>query len=90
MPCFLAGESQARTLGAAPNFRYIHFRIRKVMLQRRFTAPGRSDWYDRPFLAFHAPGGTSEGLLVRPDETSNGYSKNYRISGLESRTSGVE
>ena len=37
------------------------------MLQQHFTAPGRLDWFDRPFLAFHFSGGTSQGLLVRPD-----------------------
>ena len=67
MPCFLAGESQARTLGAALQIPVYPFSHQEGHVAAALYGSGHLDWFDWPFLAFHFSGGTSEGLLVRPD-----------------------
>ena len=67
MPCFLAGESQARTLGAALQIPVYPFSHQEGHVAAALYGSGHLDWFDRPFLAFHFSGGTSECLLVRPD-----------------------
>lgn len=62
MPCFLAGESQARTLGAALQIPVYPFSHQEGHVAAALYGSGHLDWFDRPFLAFHFSGGTSEGL----------------------------
>ena len=67
MPCFLAGASQgqslARTLGV-PFFFHSH---QQGHLAAAAWSAGHLELLDRPFLAWHLSGGTTELLLVRPD-----------------------
>ena len=67
MPCFLAGASQgqslARTLGV-PFFSHSH---QQGHLAAAAWSAGHLELLDRPFLAWHLSGGTTELLLVRPD-----------------------
>ena len=67
MPCFLAGASQgqslARTLGV-PFFAHSH---QQGHLAAAAWSAGHLELLDRPFLAWHLSGGTTELLLVRPD-----------------------
>lgn len=67
MPCFLAGESQARVLAAA-----LHVPVYPVSHQQGHIAAvvfdsGREDLWQRPFLAWHLSGGTTELLHVTPE-----------------------
>ncbi len=66
MPCFLAGQSQAETLGTA-----LHVPVRSYSHQQGHRAAalwssGRLELLDRPFLAWHLSGGTTELLLAEP------------------------
>jgi len=67
MPCFLAGASQgqslAHTLGV-PFFAHSH---QQGHLAAAAWSAGRIDLLDRPFLAWHLSGGTTELLVVEPD-----------------------
>ena len=70
MPCFLAGTSQgqslAHTLGV-PFFAHSH---QQGHLAAAAWSAGRMDLLDRPFLAWHLSGGTTELLMVEPEGTS--------------------
>ena len=67
MPCFLAGASQgqslAHTLGV-PFFAHSH---QQGHLAAAAWSAGRLELLDRPFLAWHLSGGTTELLMVEPD-----------------------
>lgn len=66
MPCFLAGMSQAQgladTLGV-PFFAHSH---QQGHLAAAAWSAGRLDLLDRPFLAWHLSGGTTELLRAEP------------------------
>lgn len=67
MPCFLAGESQASVMAAAldvPVFRFSH---QQGHIAAALWSAGRMDLMDRPHLAWHLSGGTTELLLVEPE-----------------------
>ena len=70
MPCFLAGESQGRgiadTLGV-PFFPCAH---QQGHIAAAAWSAGRPDLLDRPHLAWHLSGGTTELLYVQPDGVS--------------------
>lgn len=68
MPCFLAGESAARSaahLLSVPLFPCSH---QQGHIAAAALSAGRLALLDAPFLAWHLSGGTTELLLVRPGE----------------------
>lgn len=68
MPCFMTGLGAARQLAAAlhvPLFRFTH--QQGHMAAAAFGA-GCTELLSREFLAFHVSGGTTDALLVTPDE----------------------
>ncbi len=68
MPCFLAGESVARSaahLLSVPLFAVSH---QQGHIAAAALSAGRLALLDEPFLAWHLSGGTSELLLVRQGE----------------------
>ncbi len=68
MPCFLTGESLAESIGAVngiPVFKTSH-QVGHI-LAALFSC-GRLDLTMRRFIAFHVSGGTTDCLLVEPDE----------------------
>ena len=70
MPCFLAGASQGEGLAhvlGVPFFAHSH---QQGHLAAAAWSVGRMDLLDRPFLAWHLSGGTTELLLVEPEGTS--------------------
>lgn len=67
MPCFLAGESLAKTMGAAFSLPVYPFSHQEGHVAAALYGAGCLSWMDKPFIAFHFSGGTSDGLLVRPD-----------------------
>ena len=70
MPCFLAGASQGEGLAhvlGVPFFAHSH---QQGHLAAAAWSAGRMDLLDRPFLAWHLSGGTTELLLVEPEGTS--------------------
>ena len=67
MPCFLVGEGTAQMLGQAlgiPVYRTSH-QIGHI-LAARYSA-GLPAAADRPFIAFHVSGGTTDCVLCEPD-----------------------
>lgn len=67
MPCFLAGISQAKTLACVLRIPWYPFSHQEGHVAAALYGSGHLDWLDRPFLAFHVSGGTTEGLMVTPD-----------------------
>ncbi len=67
MPCFLAGISQAKTLASVLRIPWYPFSHQEGHVAAALYGSGHLDWLDRPFLAFHVSGGTTEGLMVTPD-----------------------
>ena len=68
MPCFLAGESAARSaahLLSVPLFTCSH---QQGHIAAAALSAGRLGLLDTPFLAWHLSGGTTELLLVQPGE----------------------
>lgn len=70
MPCFLAGESQGLGIAAALGVPFYGFSHQQGHLAAAAWSAGRLDILDRPFLAWHLSGGTTELLLVKPEGTS--------------------
>ncbi len=67
MPCFLVGENTANAVSAftlSPLYKTSH-QVGHI-LSALFSA-GRLDLISEKFIAFHLSGGTTEALLVRPD-----------------------
>lgn len=70
MPCFLAGKSQAEVISSAFNIPFYAFSHQQGHIAASCWASGRMDLMDRPHLAWHLSGGTTELLLVRPEGIS--------------------
>lgn len=68
MPCFLAGESQARVMGAALGIPVYAFSHQQGHVAASLWSAGRMDLMKKPHLAWHLSGGTTELLLVEPEE----------------------
>ncbi|MCI2106994.1 MAG: DNA-binding protein [Intestinimonas sp.] len=67
MPCFLAGESQARGLSQVLGVPFFPCAHQQGHVAAAAWAAGREDLLDRPHLAWHLSGGTTELLYVEPD-----------------------
>lgn len=70
MPCFLAGHSQARVLGAALGVPVYEFSHQQGHIAASLWSSGHMELMDRPHLAWHLSGGTTELLYVTPDGVS--------------------
>lgn len=68
MPCFLAGQSQAAVLSAALGVPLYSFSHQQGHIAASLWSAGRMDLMARPHLAWHLSGGTTELLLVEPEE----------------------
>ena len=67
MPCFLAGKAQAESLGAALGVPVYACSHQQGHLAAAAWSSGHMELLDRPFLAWHLSGGTTELLLVEPE-----------------------
>lgn len=67
MPCFLAGESQAKVLAAALHVPVYEFSHQQGHIAAVAYGAGRPELLDRPLLAWHLSGGTTELLYVEPE-----------------------
>lgn len=70
MPCFLAGESQGRTLAMTLGVPFYPFSHQEGHIAAACWSAGRLDLMDKPLLAWHLSGGTTELLLVKPQGSS--------------------
>ena len=67
MPCFLAGESVARSMAAALHVPCYTFSHQQGHIAAALWSAERMDLMDMPHLAWHLSGGTTELLLVEPE-----------------------
>ncbi len=67
MPCFLAGTSQAQALACVLKVPFFACSHQQGHLAAAAWSAGRPELLDRPFLAWHLSGGTTELLLVEPE-----------------------
>lgn len=70
MPCFLVGEGQARVLAAANNCSLYRTSHQTGHVLAALYSAGKMELLhkDKPFLAFHVSGGTTDLLLCTPDK----------------------
>ena len=70
MPCFLAGESLGRCLADTLHVPFFAFSHQQGHLAAAAWSAGRMDILEQPFLAWHLSGGTTELLLVQPEDVA--------------------
>lgn len=70
MPCFLAGESQARVLAAALDVPVHCFSHQQGHVAASLWSSGHMELMTQPHLAWHLSGGTTELLLITPEGVS--------------------
>ena len=67
MPCFMVGYSHAKLLSDAFHVPLITVSHQQGHVAAALWSAGRLDLMDRPHLAWHLSGGTTELLLVKPE-----------------------
>lgn len=67
MPCFLAGKSAAYAVSAASGIPCREFSHQEGHVVAALYSAKQLKLLQKPFLAFHISGGTTESLLVQPD-----------------------
>ena len=77
MPCFLAGASQGQVLARSLGVPFYAVSHQQGHLAAAAWSAGRLELLDRPFLAWHLSGGTTELLLAEPE----GGSVSARVIG---------
>ena len=70
MPCFLVGAGLARQTAAISQIPCHLFTHQQGHVAAALYGAQCLDWLQKPFLAFHVSGGTTDALLVQPDEES--------------------
>lgn len=68
MPCFLVGMTLAESMACAKGQTPFYFSHQQGHIAAAVYSAGRMDLLEKPFLAWHLSGGTTELLLVEPDE----------------------
>lgn len=68
MPCFLAGVSAASAASAVKNCPVYQFSHQRGHIMAALYSADKLPLVHEPFLAFHVSGGTTELLLVTPDD----------------------
>lgn len=66
MPCFLAGESQGKTLAQILGVPFYAFSHQQGHMAAVLWSAGRMELMDKPMLVWHLSGGTTELLHVEP------------------------
>lgn len=66
MPCFLVGEGEGRALAAALGVPFFPCSHQQGHIAAAAWSAGREDLLDKPHLAWHLSGGTTELLRVEP------------------------
>ncbi len=80
MPCFMVGYSHAKMLSHALHVPLVEVSHQQGHVAACLWSAGRLDLMDKPHLAWHLSGGTTELLLVEP------YEKNVRCSRIGGTT----
>ena len=69
MPCFTVGISAARCLSAALRVPMYEFSHQSGHIAAAVYSAGHTELLEQRFLAFHVSGGTTEAVLVSPDDS---------------------
>ncbi len=69
MPCFLVGAGAARQLGAVLGVPVKFFTHQQGHVMAALVGADCVALREKPFLAFHISGGTTDALLVQPDDS---------------------
>ena len=85
MPCFLAGQSQAQNLARVLDVPFYAFSHQQGHIAASLWSANRLDLMEKPHLAWHLSGGTTELLLVEPDGRNV---KAQRIGGTSDISAG--
>lgn len=70
MPCFLAGESQAKSMATVLGLPFYPCSHQQGHIAAAAWSAGRMDLLDRPHLVWHLSGGTTELLYAQPEGVS--------------------
>lgn len=70
MPCFLSGVSVAKSLSIVNNIPLYTFSHQQGHIAAAAFGAEREDLLSSPFIAFHVSGGTTEALLVKPQNNA--------------------
>lgn len=70
MPCFMVGYSHAKLLAQALGVPLMEVSHQQGHVAASLWSAGRMDLMEQPHLAWHLSGGTTELLLVRPDDNN--------------------
>ena len=68
MPCFLAGQAAAQTAASVLNVPLYRFSHQAGHIAAALYSAGKLALMEERFLAFHVSGGTTEAVLVTPDQ----------------------
>lgn len=80
MPCFLVGYSHAKLIADLLKVPLIEVSHQQGHVAASLWSAGRTELMDQPHLAWHLSGGTTELLLVEPDQ------KNFRCTKIGGTT----
>ena len=67
MPCFLVGSNTAESISTVWNIPFVTTSHQHGHIVAALFSCGRLDLLEKPFIAFHLSGGTTQALLVEPD-----------------------
>lgn len=67
MPCFTVGKCVAECIGATQKIKVYPFSHQQGHIVAALYSADKLELLNEPFIAFHVSGGTTEALLVRPD-----------------------
>lgn len=70
MPCFLAGQAQAEVFSSALKIPFYEFSHQQGHVAASVWSAGRMELLDKPHLAWHLSGGTTELLYITPEGVS--------------------
>ena len=70
MPCFTVGLNTALSISAVTGIPCFEFSHQSGHVAAALYSAGKLSLLEREFIAFHISGGTTEGLLVKPDNDS--------------------
>lgn len=68
MPCFTVGINTAHSIASVINKPVFGFSHQSGHIMAALYSSGRTDLISKRFIAFHISGGTTEALLVEPDD----------------------
>ena len=83
MPCFLVGVGAAEMLGQALQVPVHRFSHQQGHIAAALYSANRLELLKQRFLAFHLSGGTTEAVLVEPDNSDRLFSTTLAASSLD-------